>query len=69
MAIPNYGYRAALRDRLADWLHRVGHDKTLPWIGLGITSDLRLMLDILDGVPEAPAPQPEPTPQPVEFDL
>lgn len=48
-----YGNRDGLADRLSLWADRLGRDKTLPWIGLGIVADLITAAAVLNGEPEA----------------
>jgi hypothetical protein len=57
---PKYGAREELDDRLEDWIHRLGTDRSLPWPGLGLIADLKTAVEVLRGVPEKPK---------VEFDL
>jgi hypothetical protein len=61
MPIPKYGTEEGLADRLDTWADRLGRDKTLPWIGLGIIADLRAAAAKISG-------QPIKTPQ-AEYDL
>jgi hypothetical protein len=54
---------AGLSDRLRDFVDRLGRDKTLPWVGLGLIADLKAAADEIDGKPEiVPA-------KTVEYDL
>ena len=43
-----FGKPRGLVGRLADWADRMGKDRSLPWAGLGIIEDLRLMVQVLD---------------------
>lgn len=61
MPQPLYGSREGLPDRLHEWVERLGKDKTLPWIGLGLIADLKTAVAVLNGAPE--------TPKNVEYDL
>jgi len=54
-----FGKREGLKERLAEWAERLSHDKTLPWVGLGLIADLELASEIM----------PEHLPEPMEFDL
>lgn len=77
MSQPKYGAREGLADRLDDWIHRLGTDRSLPWPGLGLIADLRTARNVLAGVPEtaeAPAAKenwldPQPGEAKLEFDL
>lgn len=42
-----YGKRLGLRDRINDWIKQLGTDKSLPWVGLGLIADLRLVAEVL----------------------
>lgn len=55
----NYGARAGLADRLEEWKHRFGTDRSLPWPGLGLLADLQAAADALNGKPEKLEPEPE----------
>lgn len=43
-----YGQIPGLPGRLADWLHRLRTDRTLPWVGLGLIHDLEALMQLLD---------------------
>ena len=43
-----YGKMSGLRDRVADWVDRLGTDRALPWAGLGLIADLEAVLKILN---------------------
>jgi hypothetical protein len=60
--LPKYGAREGLADRLEEWKHRFGTDRSLPWPGLGLLEDLQAAADALNGKPEKPQPTPEPEP-------
>lgn len=56
-----FGMRSGLTDRLKEWADRLGRDKSLPWVGLGLIADLEAAAAVLNG---------EPIPKKlVEFDL
>jgi hypothetical protein len=44
-----FGKAEGLADRLDEWAARVSHDKSLPWIGLGIIADIRAAAALLRG--------------------
>lgn len=50
--VPGYvsphGHLAGLRDRLAKWVDRMGRDRSLPWVGLGLVNDLEVALQLLN---------------------
>lgn len=58
-----YGKSERLADRLDDWRHRLGTDKSLPWPGNGLLDDLKVAAATLRG-----EKIPEPT-KTVEYDL
>lgn len=60
-----YGKPEGLADRLLDHIHKLGTDKTLPWVGLGLIDDLRAASEAISGKP-APVEKPKPG---MEFDL
>jgi len=67
-----YGAREGLADRLDDWRNRLGKDRSLPWIGLGLIADLQAAADALNGKPAkvaAPEPEIEEWEKTLEFDL
>lgn len=43
-----YGQPAGLAARLRQWIERLGGDKTLPWVGLGLIRDLEVTLQLLN---------------------
>lgn len=43
-----HGHLAGLRERLARALDRLGRDRTLPWVGLGLVNDLEVTLQLLN---------------------
>lgn len=45
---PRYGALPGLRERIAEWSHRLGTDRSLPWAGLGLIADLEAVLKILN---------------------
>jgi hypothetical protein len=57
-----YGKPEGLADRLDEHVERLGKDKRIPWLGLGIVQDLQCAARLLRG-------QPEPTKPTLEFDL
>lgn len=65
---PNYGARAGLADRLEEWKHRFGTDRSLPWPGLGLLADLQAAADALNGKPEKNWLDPKPGEAKLEFD-
>ena len=50
--VPGYvsphGHLSGLRDRLAKWVERMGRDRSLPWVGLGVVNDLEVTLQLLN---------------------
>ena len=42
-----YGRAAGLAARLSEWITRVGQDRTLPWVGLGLVGDMRMAVKFL----------------------
>lgn len=50
--IPRYvsphGCLVGLRDRLQEWVDRMGRDRSLPWAGLGIVKDLEVVVQLLN---------------------
>jgi hypothetical protein len=54
-----FGQREGLSERLRDWRTRLGKDKSLPWVGLGLLDDLVAAADALDGADPEPEPEPE----------
>jgi hypothetical protein len=52
MQKPKYGAREGLADRLTEWTERLGKDKYLPWVGLGLVADLKAASAALKGAPE-----------------
>lgn len=50
--IPRYvsphGHLAGLRERLGRWVDRMGRDRSLPWVGLGLVNDLEVVLQLLN---------------------
>lgn len=51
-----YGKIAGLRERIDEWMHDLSHDKSLPWVGLGLIDDLEAMARFMDGERTDPAP-------------
>lgn len=47
----DYGKPEGLADRLRRWRHRLGTDRALPWVGLGLIADIELAAAMLDGAP------------------
>lgn len=45
---PSYGYVGGLQSRLADWIKRLGRDRSLPWAGLGLVKDLEITMQLLN---------------------
>lgn len=43
-----YGHLSGLRDRLKRTLARLGTDRSLPWVGLGLVNDLEVILQLLN---------------------
>lgn len=43
-----YGHLSGLRERLARTLDRLGRDRSLPWVGLGLVNDLEVTLQLLN---------------------
>lgn len=43
-----HGHLEGLRARLAGHIDRLGRDKTLPWVGLGIIRDLEVTVQLLN---------------------
>lgn len=75
-----YGKPEGLADRLLDHIEKLGRDKTLPWVGLGLIDDLQAASDALragaagKGFPAKPTIAPYTPPPPshnpkMEFDL
>lgn len=68
--IRSYGKPEGLADRLLEHIEKLGTDKTLPWVGLGLIDDLRCASEALragyagKGFPAKPS-----TPPKLEFDL
>lgn len=60
-----YGKPEGLAERLLEHIHKLGTDKTLPWVGLGLIDDLRAASAAISGKP-VEIEQPKPT---MEFDL
>lgn len=50
--VPGYvsphGHLSGLRARLRQWLDRLGTDRSLPWVGLGLVNDLEVTLRLLN---------------------
>ena len=50
--VPRYvsphGHVSGLRDRLAAMIPRLGQDKSLPWVGLGLVQDLEIVVQLLN---------------------
>lgn len=44
-----FGKPEGLADRLLEHIHRLGTDKQLPWVGLGLIDDLRAASEQLRG--------------------
>ena len=76
-----FGKPEGIEKRLAYWAWQLGHDKTLPWVGLGLIDDLECACRMFGGDPEKRYPdirttdkpkEPEPAPAPaanLEYDL
>lgn len=47
-----YGKREGLAARLLEHIERLGKDKTLPWVGLGLIDDLRAASAAISGKTE-----------------
>lgn len=45
-----FGKLDGLADRMNGWVERMSHDKTLPWVGLGIIADTKLAAETISGV-------------------
>lgn len=43
-----YGNVEGLRQRLAEWVDRLGKDRSLPWVGLGLIRDLEVTVRLLN---------------------
>lgn len=43
-----YGHASGLPGRLRQWIDRLGTDRTLPWVGLGLIRDLEVTLRLLN---------------------
>jgi hypothetical protein len=43
-----HGHLSGLRERLARTLDRLGRDRSLPWVGLGLVNDLEVTLQLLN---------------------
>ena len=43
-----HGHLSGLRDRLKRTLARLGTDRSLPWVGLGLVKDLEVILQLLN---------------------
>lgn len=51
-----YGKPEGLLERLEEWIDRMGNDHNLPWVGLGLIDDLKLVVTLLPAdLPSAPA--------------
>ena len=50
--VPRYvsphGHLVGLRARLAQWAARMGTDRSLPWVGLGLVNDLEVVVQLLN---------------------
>lgn len=50
--IPRYvsphGHLVGLRGRLQRWVERMGTDRSLPWVGLGLVADLEVLMRLLN---------------------
>lgn len=66
-----FGLPKGLGKRLAMWANQLSHDKTLPWVGLGLIDDLKCASKMLGEDPEKiyPALREEPATPVVEYDL
>lgn len=69
-----YGKPEGLADRLLEHIDRLGTDKQLPWVGLGLIDDLRCASEQLRGPTRAHKPAAYTPPPPshapkLEFDL
>lgn len=42
------GHLEGLRGRLARWVERMGTDRSLPWVGLGLVRDLEVVMRLLN---------------------
>lgn len=73
--ISKYGKEAGLVERLREWQERLGKDKQIPWMGLGLVMDIQAAICKIEGRPVVPwdAPGepygPDPRQAPLEFDL
>lgn len=56
---------ADIADRLENWVQRLGQDKSLPWVGLGLIDDLMAAVEVLRNGPV----KPDPRQTALEFDL
>lgn len=43
-----HGHLVGLRGRLRRWVERVGTDRSLPWVGLGLVADLEVLMRLLN---------------------
>lgn len=57
--------KADIADRLEGWVRRLGQDKSLPWVGLGLIDDLTAAVEVLRNGPA----KPDPRQTALEFDL
>lgn len=66
-----FGKPENIEKRLAMWIAQLSHDKSFPWVGLGLIDDLKCACRMLGGDPDARyvaklAPKPAPK---AEYDL
>lgn len=53
-----YGKPEGMADRLREHVRRLGTDKSLPWVGLGLCDDLMKAAEMIDGKPgKLPLPE------------
>jgi hypothetical protein len=43
-----HGHLSGVRGRLRQWIDRMGRDRTLPWVGVGLVKDLEVILQLLN---------------------
>lgn len=71
----SFGRPEGIERRLAMWAKRLGMDKTLPWVGMGMIADMKCACAMLGGDPENGVPMPTmapkmpPSTQSTEYDL
>jgi hypothetical protein len=69
-----FGKPENIEKRLAMWSNQLSHDKSYPWVGLGLIDDLKCACRMLGGDPDKKyadmrKPAPQPAPATVEYDL